>query len=210
MGVPEEQYEKVIKALTSDIEKNEGHLDTGIFGTQFFFEVLSDHGLHELAYGAMNKRTEPGYGWWIEQGATTSWEKWDGQGSRNHPMFGGGITWFYQVLAGMNPDPEDPGYRHIVFKPQPATDLTSASYANMTTYGRASVNWKIDGKKFIMDIMVPVGCTAKVHVPAVNASKVKESNKKPEHLPEVFFEKEQDGYAVFKVGSGAYQFVSRL
>ena len=67
-----------------------------------------------------------------------------------------------------------------------------------------------NGKKFIMDIRVPAGCTATVHVPAVNASKVRESNKKPKHLPEVIFEREQDGYAIFKVGSGTYQFVSRL
>jgi alpha-L-rhamnosidase len=210
MGVPEGEYEKVVKALKSDIEKNDGHLDTGIFGTQFFFEVLSEHGLHELAYGAMNKKSEPGYGWWIEQGATTTWEQWDGSGSRNHPMFGGGITWFYQVLAGLNPDPETPGYRHIIFKPQPAADITSASYANRTSYGRASIDWKKEGRKFIMDIMVPAGCTATVHVPAVNASRVKESNKKPKHLPEVNFQKEEDGYAIYKVGSGEYQFTSRL
>lgn len=210
MGVPEEQYEKVIKALKSDIEKNDGHLDTGIFGTQFFFEVLSAHGLHELAYGAMNKKTEPGYGWWIEQGATTTWEKWDGEGSRNHPMFGGGITWFYQVLAGMKSDPSLPGYRHIIFKPQPASDITSASYANKTTYGRASIDWKKDGNKFIMDINVPAGCSATVHVPSINAKKVKESNRNPKRLPEVTFLNEENGYSVYKVGSGKYQFISPI
>jgi alpha-L-rhamnosidase len=210
MGVPEEQYEKVVKALTSDIGKNKGHLDTGIFGTQFFFEVLSQNGLHELAYEAMDKKTEPGYGWWIEQGATTSWERWDGRGSRNHPMFGGGITWFYRFLAGMNPDSETPGYRHIIFKPQPAADITAASYANRTTYGKASVEWRKEGKKFIMDIRVPVGCSATVHVPSVNAKKIKERNKKPEKLQEVTFQREEDGYAVFRVGSGEYQFISRL
>ena len=210
MGVPEGQYEKVVKALKSDIEKNDGHLDTGIFGTQFFFEVLSEHGLHEMAYGAMNKKSEPGYGWWIEQGATTSWERWDGGGSRNHPMFGGGITWFYQVLAGMNPDPKNPGYRHIVFRPQPVGELSAAAYSNKTAYGAASIAWKKEGKKFTMDVRVPPGCTATVHVPAVNANKVKESNKKPEHLPEVNFQKEEDGYAVYKVGSGEYKFISRL
>jgi alpha-L-rhamnosidase len=125
-------------------------------------------------------------------------------------MFGGGITWFYQVLAGLNPDPETPGYRHIIFKPQPAADITSASYANRTSYGRASIDWKKEGRKFIMDIMVPAGCTATVHVPAVNASRVKESNKKPKHLPEVNFQKEEDGYAIYKVRSGEYQFTSRL
>jgi alpha-L-rhamnosidase len=210
MGVPEKQYEKVIHALKSDIEKNDGHLDTGIFGTQFFFEVLSAYDLHELAYEAMNKKSEPGYGWWIQQGATTTWERWDGGGSRNHPMFGGGITWFYKVLAGMNPDPAVPGYRHIIFRPQPAADITFVSYANRTTYGRASIDWKKEGKKFIMDIAVPVGCTATVHVPSVEAGKVKESNRNPGQLPEVTFLNEENGYAIYKVGSGQYQFISHL
>ncbi len=117
MGVPAGQKSRVISALKSDILANGGHLDTGIFGTQFFFEVLSENGLHEMAYEAMNKRTQPGYGWWISQKATTTWEQWDGEGSRNHPMFGGGIVWFYRKLAGMNTDEDQPGYRHIIFRP---------------------------------------------------------------------------------------------
>ena len=125
-------------------------------------------------------------------------------------MFGGGITWFYQVLAGMNPDPSIPGYRHIIFKPQPVADITSASYANKTTYGRASIDWKKEGKKFIMDIIVPAGCTATVHVPSVNADKVKESNRNPGQLLEVIFLNEENGYAVYKVGSGQYQFISPI
>ncbi|KPL09008.1 MAG: hypothetical protein AMS26_23425 [Bacteroides sp. SM23_62] len=210
MGVPVEQYERVINSLRSDILKNDGHLDTGIFGTQFFFEVLSEHGLHELAYGAMNKMSEPGYGWWIEKGATTTWERWDGQGSRNHPMFGGGITWLYRHLAGMNPDPQSPGYRHIIFKPQPAAELTSASYSNKTPYGEASIGWKKKGRKFSMNIRVPAGCSASVYVPAISADKVKESNQKPGHWPEVIFQQESDGYAVYQVGSGNYDFSSRF
>jgi alpha-L-rhamnosidase len=77
MGIPQEQKDRVLKALESDIKANGDHLDTGIFGTQFFFEVLSENGMHELAYKIMNQRTQPGYGWWIEQGATTTWEQWD-------------------------------------------------------------------------------------------------------------------------------------
>ena len=142
MGVPADQYPRVVAALKSDIIANGGNLDTGIFGTQFFFEVLSENGLHDLAFEAMNKKTQPGFGWWIEQGATTTWEQWSGEGSRNHPMFGGGIVWFYRVLAGMNTDPSQPGYRNIIFKPQPAGDVTFASYANETPYGVAAVNWK--------------------------------------------------------------------
>ena len=118
MGVPKNQYDRVISALKNDIRENKGHLDTGIFGTQFFFEVLSENGMHDLAFEALNKREEPGYGRWLEQGATTTWEQWNGDNSRNHPMFGGGIVWFYRKLAGMKADPDAPGYRHILFKPQ--------------------------------------------------------------------------------------------
>ncbi len=117
----------------------------------------------------MNKKTEPSYGWWIEQGATTTWEQWNGDGSRNHPMFGGGIAWFYRVLAGMNVDPTQPGYRHIIFKPQPAGDLTFVSYANETPLGNASVKWEKNAGSFKLNVEVPVGSTATVYVPASDA-----------------------------------------
>jgi alpha-L-rhamnosidase len=208
MGVPEAQYEKVVKALQADIEYNDGHLDTGIFGTQFLFEVLTGHGLHELACGIMNKRTRPSYGWWIEQGATTTWERWEGRGSHNHPMFGGGITWLYRDLAGMHPDPEQPGYRHIVFRPRPAAGLTSARYTNRTTYGEASIGWKEGAGEFSMDLSVPVGCTATVSVPSTDAGKVRESNQKPGKFPEISFQGVMDGYAIYRVGSGDYHFSS--
>jgi alpha-L-rhamnosidase len=95
MGVPGEQYEKVVEALRAGLKKTGGHLDTGIIGTRFFFEVLVDNGLNQLAYEAMNKRTEPSYGQWIELGSTTTRERWDTGGSHNHPMFGGGLVWFF-------------------------------------------------------------------------------------------------------------------
>jgi len=63
--------------------------------------------------GAMNKQTMPSYGYWLKKGATTTWEDRDRAGSGNHPMFGGGLVWFYRRLAGMNADPERPSYRKI-------------------------------------------------------------------------------------------------
>lgn len=68
MGVPENRKERVLAALREDIRRNNGHLDTGIFGTQFFFEVLSENDMHDQAYEAMKKTTQPSYGWWIAQG----------------------------------------------------------------------------------------------------------------------------------------------
>jgi alpha-L-rhamnosidase len=209
MGVPADQHSTVVAALKADIVANGGNLDTGIFGTQFFFEVLSENGLHELAYEAMNKKTQPSYGWWIEQGATTSWEQWDGEGSRNHPMFGGGIVWFYRVLAGMTVDPAQPGYRHIIFKPQPAGDLTFVKYSNETPLGTASVRWEKSAGTFKLDVEVPVGGTATVYVPALDASSITESGKKIKNDNIVRFQRMENGYAIYAVASGKYAFESR-
>lgn len=209
MGVPADQHPKVVAALKSDIISNGGNLDTGIFGTQFFFEVLSENGLHEMAYEAMNKKTQPSYGWWIEQGATTSWEHWNGESSRNHPMFGGGIVWFYRVLAGMNVDPAQPGYRHIIFKPQPAGDLTFVSYANETPLGTASVRWEKNAGALKLNVEVPVGSTATVYVPASDANKVTEGGKKIKDSNFVRFQKVENGYAFYAVASGKYSFESQ-
>jgi len=210
MGVPSDQKSRVLAALESDIHAAGDHLDTGIFGTQFFFEVLSDNGLQELAYKVMDQKTQPGYGWWIGQGATTTWEQWDGSNSRNHPMFGGGITWFYRKLAGMNADQEIPGYRHIIFKPQPVEAVTNVSYSNLTPYGTASVNWKKESAKFLMEINVPVGCTATVFIPTKKSNDITESNRKIRRSGEISFLGMEEGYAVYRTTSGNYKFTSGL
>jgi alpha-L-rhamnosidase len=108
----------------------------------------------------------------------------------------------------MNPDPEKPGYRHIIFKPRPAGDLNSASYANRTSYGDASISWETAQGTFNMEISVPVGCTATVYVPAEKAKKVKEGNKKASKSTGIISAGASEGYAVFRVGSGYYLFSS--
>jgi alpha-L-rhamnosidase len=209
MGVPENQYTRVINALKEDIKANDGHLDTGIFGTQFFFETLSENGMHDLAFEAMNKTTEPGYGRWLALGATTTWEHWDTGGSHNHPMFGGGLVWYYRKLAGMNADPEAPGYRHIIFRPEPVGDITYAEYYNETSYGRAGIYWKNENNEFNMAITVPVGSYATVFVPVGNNQKIFEGGSPVAGLPAIESAGEENGYKIFKVASGLYNFSVR-
>lgn len=186
IGVPAECRDAVIETLKAEIARYDGHLNTGIIGTRFFFEVLAENGLNELAFEAMNKRDFPGFGWWIEQGAYTTWENWNGKDSRNHPMFGGGINWFYCKLAGMEADEAAPGYKHIIFRPMPCGDVTWASYSTRTPYGDAGIRWDLDGSAFKMTVTVPVGSTATVMVPGT------------------------DGYDSQEVGSGTYTFTSTI
>ena len=171
IGVPEERKAAVVESLRKEIEENGGHLNTGIFGTQLFFDVLIENGLGEVAYKAMNKKDQPSFGWWLEQGAKTTWEYWDGAKSRNHPMFGGGLTWFYTKVAGLQTDPAEPGYKHIIVKPTPLGDLTWATYETETPQGKASVYWKIKGDRFNLKVVVPEGSHASVYLPGSEEAK---------------------------------------
>ncbi len=208
MGVPEERYERVIAALRENLKRTDGHLDTGIFGTRFFFEVLAENGLNEAAYEAMNKRTEPSFGYSIEQGATTTWEHWSGEASRNHPMFGAGLVWLYRNLAGMQVDPSRPGYKHIIFKPQPVAGLRFAEYSNMTPFGTAGIRWDQTDGSLQVRITVPVGCTATLHFPKMGKQKdeLKESGRPLEDSPGVAQVSEDQEITVIETRSGEYTF----
>jgi alpha-L-rhamnosidase len=206
MGVPEDQKEMVISALKGDISARDGHLDTGIFGTQFFFEVLAENGLNDLAYAAISKKTMPSYGYWLEQGATTSWEHFEKPGSGNHPMFGGGLVWLYRKLAGMTADISAPGYRNILFSPMPVEDINWAAYSNLTNYGEAGIKWEREPGSFRMRIEVPVGSTAIVYVPASKVRNVRENGLKTKKVKSISFIGMEQDYAVFSTGSGIYSF----
>ena len=208
MGVPADLKKRVLNALESDIRSHDDHLDTGIFGTQFFFEVLTENGLNEMACEVMNQSTMPSYGWWIDQGATTTWEEWNGSGSHNHPMFGGGITWLYTCLAGMQPDPSGPGYRHIIFRPHPPSELNYASYSNLTPYGTAGIDWRKDGENLTVTVTIPSGSSATVCIPATSGDSVTLDGKPVKNSGLISFTGMKDDYAVYEVSSGKYSFIS--
>ena len=200
MGVPESQYEQVKQTLVKEIETNKTHLNTGIFGTRFFFEVLAENGLNELAYEAMNQRSEPSFGHWLELGSTTSREHWSEKGSYNHPMFGGGLVWFYRHLAGMKYDESQPGYKHIIFEPMPVADMQFVNYETETPYGKAGISWERNEKGGLtVKLTVPVGSTATYIPPAGNYTNVKVNGKKPIKAKGVFLKE-----GSFMLGEGTY------
>lgn len=205
MGVQKNQYEPVIQSLKKDIADAGGHLDTGIFGTRYFFDVLADNGLNQLAYDAMNKTTEPSFGHWISLGSTTTREHWNTSSSHNHPMFGGGLSWFYARLAGMQTSDIQTGYKQIVFKPRPVPDLTFANYYTETVYGKAGIEWK-QGLSFEMKVNVPVGSTAIVFIPTEIGKSISEKNQPLANRNDIKRLPPEAGYQVVKIGSGVYSF----
>ena len=87
------------------------------------------------AADAVDRRADP-----VTQRATTIWERWDGQrpdgsfqssgmNSFNHYAYGAVGDWMYQTVAGLDTDPESPGYRHLRIQPRPGGGLTAARAA---------------------------------------------------------------------------------
>ena len=202
IGVPADCKAKVVEALRSNIAEVDDHLDTGIVGTRHLFEVLCDNGLKDLAYKIINQRDFPSFGWWIEQGATTTWENWNGADSHNHPMFGGGIGWFYRDLAGL--EALGAGYSTFSVRPVVPEGLEWVEYSHRTTYGDVAIKWSHKGEKFSLQCDVPVGSRAVVWVPF-------EGEQPKAKLSECVRKLGiRDGYALYEVESGRYNFNSKL
>ncbi len=150
----------------------------------------------------MTKRDYPSFGHWLDQGATVTWEKWNGQDSHNHPMFGGALMWFYNTLAGVRPDDSAPGFRHFTVKPVQAKNLPSASYSTMTPYGEVAseVAYTPTGE-VSLTVTVPVGSTATVMVPLTREGMNVTLDGKPAEGGRV-----ENGYYVTDVPQGVWSF----
>ena len=168
MGVPEDRRDAVVETLRHEImDVHSGHINTGFVTSKFFFETLSDCGLHDVATTAMTRTDYPSFGHWIEQGATTTWEQWDGQNSHNHPMYGGGLTWLARRLAGVNVQDDGVGYRHFLVRPVPSVGIDTVFYSQQTPQGLLSSRVvSREGQLRWLEVKVPVGSTATICLPS--------------------------------------------
>ncbi len=209
--VPPDEQQRALEVLVNDIVKeHQGHLTTGIFGTKFMFEALTDANRVDVAYQMANQRSFPGWGHMLEKGATTLWEHWefsDNTYSHNHPMFGSISEWFYKALAGINPARDTVGFNRIALAPQTQGDLTWVKARYDSVRGTVVSEWKSSPTKLDYLIRVPVGVTASVSLPAGNKDKVTESGRAIDGRPGILFVRMESGKAVFAVGSGEYKFV---
>lgn len=208
MGVPDSCRQDVAETLRRQlVEENNMHLDTGIYGTRYLFEILAENNMNDVAYALMNQHTYPSFGYWIEQGATTMWERWNGADSHDHPMMGGGLTWFYRCLAGVRTDEAIPGYRHIIIRPQMPDSLQYVRYSHKTPYGKVRSRWEKQGHQITMEVEIPVGSVATVYLPASTPSQVTESGQPLDNAPGIRVVRQNEDSLQLEVAQGTYRFV---
>lgn len=207
--VEPEHQARVSQNLVAAVENANNHIDTGILGSKYILNALTDHGRTDVAYRMASQKDLPSWGWWIEQGATTMWEQWSGAESRNHIMFGEISAWFYKALAGINVDPAVPGFKHFIISPQPV-DLTSAHGEYDSIHGKILSEWKIADGKFHLHLVVPPNTTATVRIPSAAIEKVLEGSQPATGADGVSAAPQIKGSASFEVASGEYHFVAPL
>jgi alpha-L-rhamnosidase len=175
-GLAEEKDRAAMaERLVAEVERWKGHLDCGVLGTKYLLHALTESGRADVAYRVADQRDFPGWGHWFEKGATTLWEDWTGGTSLNHVFFGDIAAWFQRALAGINPDPEGPGFRRVLLRPHVVGGLTEARGETRSVRGTILSHWKKEGGVLRWEIAIPPGSTAKAYVPASDPGRVSES-----------------------------------
>jgi alpha-L-rhamnosidase len=211
-GMPPDS-DKAMTALLTDLKTWSNHLSTGIFGTKYLLSSLSDYGRPDLAYEIVNQKTFPGWGYMLQNGATTLWEHWaysDNIYSHNHPMFGSVSEWFYKHVAGISPAPDAVGFDKIIIKPEPLEHLTWAKARYDSARGRVSVEWEKKGGKFELRVRIPVGATARVLLPCMDLGSIRERGRSIERAKDVRFIELRGEKTCLEIPSGDYRFACRL
>jgi len=189
--------------------KNKGHLSTGLSGTYLMLQYLQSIGRDDLIYSFASMRTYPSWGYMLENGATATWEHWNGRASRIHNCYNNIGSWFIQSLGGIRPDPNKPGFKNAIIKSAFVDELSYVSCSHDSVYGTIQSNWKRAGDAVIMMVKIPANTTATVYVPAEDIEGVTVNGEAVEDADHVTYRRTEENRAVMEVGSGNYEFVVR-
>lgn len=210
-----EQRLAAIQHLQKNLEDRNWRLGVGFLGVNLLLPTLTDIGLTDGAYFTITGREFPSWGYSIDQGATTIWERWNsytkangfgdaGMNSFNHYAYGASVQWLYQTVLGI--DALEPGFKRILIKPEPGPGVTFASGYYDSIQGRIVTAWKIEGGKLKLDVTIPPNTTAEIRIPGDSLEKITEGINPVTEADGLKFLKSEDSLMIFDAGSGSYHF----
>jgi alpha-L-rhamnosidase len=182
--LPDDLRSNAAKFLADDIKSRDNHLSTGFLGTPFLCHVLTQNGYNDVAYDLLLQETYPSWLYPVKMGATTIWERWDGQktdstfqdpgmNSFNHYAYGAIGDWMYRVSAGI--ETKTPGYRNLLIQPHVTSKLDMSKASFESAYGKIVSGWERKNGKLLFTIEIPANADATIVLPVDSASKVMES-----------------------------------
>jgi len=212
-----ELQRKASARLVQTVEAfHNGHISTGVRAAHALLEALSRHGHHDLAYRLVMQSSYPSYGYMVDQGATTVWERWDGfisgRGYRSDLSHSESLLfgqWIIENIIGLRVDSTQPGFKHFRIAPKPAKDLDWVKGSYDSVRGTIAVEWKRVGGGITLNCTVPPNTTAEVWIPAGRVDAVTERGRPLAMAKGVMFLRMSEGHAVCTVVSGSYQFEAK-
>ncbi|HET6177525.1 MAG TPA: family 78 glycoside hydrolase catalytic domain [Candidatus Sulfotelmatobacter sp.] len=196
----------LVDRLVKDIESRNWHLSTGFLGTPFLLFTLADHGRTDVAYRLLLNDTYPSWGYMLSKGATTWWERWNGDtgdpamNSYNHYAFGSVIAWVYRYAAGIDTTQDAPGFKEIVIHPHLDSRMTSARAEYDSVYGKIVSDWNgTPTGPFSLKVTIPANTSARVFIPAIAGAHVTQDGS-------AVAPQQESGSYVVRIGSGSYNF----
>jgi alpha-L-rhamnosidase len=203
---PEALEPKLVNNLVKDIEARKWHLSTGFLGTPFLLFTLADHGRSDVAYRLLLNDTYPSWGYMLSKGATTWWERWNGDtgdpsmNSYNHYAFGSVIAWVYRYAAGVDTAVDSPGFKEIVIHPHLDSRMTAARAEYDSIYGKIVSDWKgTAAGPFSLQVTIPANTSATVFLPAIAGAHLTQDGNP-------FNAQAEKGSYAIRIGSGSYTF----
>ena len=206
---PPELRPRVQQQLARTIlETDKGYINSGGHGAWLLFNYLMANDRNDLVYAMVSQTNHPSWGYMLAQGATTIWEEWNGNNSRLHSTQLAVGNWFSEGIAGLRPDPTQPGYKRFLVQPSPVGGLTQARASFESPYGLIRSEWHVEGGMLKLDLQVPPNSTALVSLPTRATASVRENAQPAAKAPGVRFLRQQNDRAIFECVSGRYAFTS--
>jgi alpha-L-rhamnosidase len=165
--VPDSLRPAVAQHLVDKIQANHGLLGTGFLGTPYLLAVLTESGHRDLAYHLLLNTQYPSWGYLVDHGATTMWERWNGDqmksdpsmNSYNHYAYGAVADWIYRYAAGIDTLPTDPGFHTINLHPAFDKQLGSIDFTYPSPYGEIHSAWVVKDNTAQWDLTIPANTT---------------------------------------------------
>ena len=157
------------KRLAADIARRGNHLSTGFLGTPHILDALALSGQEDMAVTLLLQRSKPSWGYMVEHGATTMWERWNsdegdvGMNSRNHYAFGAIGAFLFRRIAGIAP--LEPGFAKVAIAPIMDPRLGSGGATYRSVRGPIRTDWTARDGRFRLDVELPPGVDGEVRLP---------------------------------------------
>lgn len=200
--------------LVADIRRRGTLLSTGFLGTPNSLDVLAEAGESGLVYDLLLRTEYPGWGYMIAKGATTIWERWNGDtgdvamNSYNHYALGAVCGFLFRRVAGI--EPLEPGFRRFAFRPVLDARLRRGGGDYESVLGRIATRWTYDAAGFRLELEVPPNAAARVHLPATPRARVLEDGRDATAgRTDLALVARNATEAVLEAGAGRYRFAVR-